>query len=102
MGMIRHTAEIIDGVQHVRTFHKVVVHKTDSDPAWDSSGQLTQATMWYTGPAAAFVKQHSIIPIENLSSYDPVLCTMRIAYIAELEEKKLSEYYLKWGSNGDC
>ena len=93
--------EIIDGVHHVRTFRKIVVHKQKIFYIGASTAVQNRTLPWETSDAAAFVKQHSTISVEHKTMVDHTQDMIIHVYIAELEEKKLSEYYLKWGNNGD-
>lgn len=101
MDIIRHTVEIVDDVYNIRTFHKIVVHKQKMFYIGAPPAEKSRSSPWETTDAAAFVKQYSTIPVEHKTMLDHVQDMIIHVYIAELEEKKLSEYYLKWGRNGD-
>jgi hypothetical protein len=83
----------------VEEIHKVVVHKfkvSDSeDPDIYAAAPIWE---WEQSDQGKFIMEHAVdkpIWLRNISyasySYDYII-------VAELEKKKLSEFYLKWGN----
>jgi hypothetical protein len=95
MDKIRYTVE--DDV--VKEIHKVVVHKFNladvEDPDIYAAGPMFD---WERSEAGQFVMQHAIDKPEWHRHTDPMWMGYRYIIMAELEAKKLSEFYLRWGS----
>ena len=95
MDKIRYTVE--DDV--VKEIHKVVVHKFNladvEDPDIYAAGPMFD---WERSEAGQFVMQHAIDKPEWHRHMDPMWMGYRYIIMAELEAKKLSEFYLRWGS----
>lgn len=101
MGTVRWEQSYVGDQLVVKEIHKVVVHKFTvgdvedpdlwaADPIWK----------WQESDQGKFVMEHAIeVPIWHRqldqSSYGHLY-----VIVAELEMKKLSEYYLRWGNNG--
>jgi hypothetical protein len=83
----------------VDEIHKVVVHKFDlsdvDDPDIYAAGPMFE---WERSEAGQFVMQHAIDKPEWHRHMDPMWMGYRYIIMAELESKKLSEFYLRWGS----
>jgi hypothetical protein len=82
----------------VKEIHKIVVHNfiiSDvDDPDIYAAGPLYD---WERSEAGQFIMKHSVDTPEWHKQIDPMLMGYRYAIVAELETKKLSEFYLKWG-----
>jgi hypothetical protein len=83
----------------VKEIHKVVVHKFNlsdvEDPDIYAAGPIFD---WERSEAGQFVMQHAIDKPEWHRHMDPMWMGYRYIIMAELESKKLSEFYLRWGS----
>ena len=96
MGTIRH---IIDENHNVVEIHKVVVHRFKlsdvDDPALYAAGPIWE---WEQSDPGQFVMKHAIAPAKWTMHHDVAHYGYQCAIIAELEKKKLSEFYLTWGN----
>jgi hypothetical protein len=94
MGKVRYTVE--DNV--VKEIHKVVVHKFDladvDDPDIYAAGPIFD---WERSEAGQFVMKYAVDKPEWHRNMDPMFMGYRYIIMAELESKKLSEFYLRWG-----
>jgi hypothetical protein len=81
----------------VKEIHKVVVHKFDlrdvEDPDIYAAGPMFD---WERSEAGQFVFKHAVAPPEWHRHMDPMWMGYRYVITAELEKKKLSEFYLKF------
>lgn len=81
----------------VKEIHKVVVHKfylSDvDDPDIYAAGPLFD---WERSEAGQFVMKHAVDKPEWHRHMDPMWMGYRYVITAELEKKKLSEFYLKF------
>jgi hypothetical protein len=92
----------VDDNHNVKEIHKVVVYRFNvgddvDDPDLYAANPLWQ---WQQSDAGKFVFEHAIeIPSWHRNHN---ILTMGNEYIivAELELKKLSEFYLRWGKDG--
>lgn len=86
------------GQEVVLEIHKVVIHRflvSDVDdpdlyasqPMWD----------WQNSEAGQFVMKHSMSQPEWHRNISHATITYEYAIVAELEKKKLSEFYLRFG-----
>jgi hypothetical protein len=95
MDKVRYTVE--DGT--VTEIHKVVVHKFNladvEDPDIYAAGPMFD---WERSEAGQFVMKHAVDKPEWHRHMDPMWMGYRYIIVAELESKKLSEFYLRWGS----
>jgi hypothetical protein len=95
MDKVRYTVE--DGT--VKEIHKVVVHKFNladvEDPDLYAAGPLFD---WERSEAGQFVMKYAVDKPEWRRHMDPMFMGYRYIIMAELESKKLSEFYLRWGS----
>jgi hypothetical protein len=85
----------------VKEIHKVVVHKFNlsdvEDPDIYAAGPMFD---WERSEAGQFVFKHAASPPEWHRYMDSMWMGYRYVITAELEKKKLSEFYLRWGKNG--
>jgi hypothetical protein len=95
MDKVRYTVE--DGT--VKEIHKVVVHKFNladvEDPDIYAAGPMFD---WERSEAGQFVMKYAVDKPEWHRHMDPMWMGYRYIIVAELESKKLSEFYLRWGS----
>lgn len=87
-----------NGVRRVDEIHKIVVHKFDlsdvDDPDIYAAGSMFD---WERSEAGQFVMKHAVDKPEWHRHMDPIFMGYRYVIIAELEKKKLAEYYLRFG-----
>jgi hypothetical protein len=95
MDKVRYTVE--DDV--VKEIHKVVVHKFNvsdvDDPDIYAAGPLFD---WERSEAGQFVMKYAVDQPEWHRHIDSMWMGYKYIIVAELEAKKLSEFYLRWGS----
>ena len=101
MGTVRFKVVEKDRHQIVEEIHKVVVHSFSmgdvDDPEIYAAGPIFD---WERSEAGQFVMKHAVdTPVwhRHLDIYG---LGWKYAIVAELEAKKLSEFYLKWGKDG--
>ena len=102
MGKVRFKVVEEDGQQIVEEIHKIVVHEFNlsdvDDPDIYAAGPIYD---WERSEAGQFVMQHAIDKPEWRRHMDPMFMGYRYIITAELEKKKLSEFYLRWNKNGN-
>jgi hypothetical protein len=95
MDKVRYTVE--DDV--VKEIHKVVVHKFNlsdvEDPDIYAAGPMFD---WERSEAGQFVFKYAVDKPEWHRYMDSMFMGYRYVITAELEKKKLAEFYLRWGS----
>jgi hypothetical protein len=98
MASIRFQVVEDDGYHRVDEIHKIVVHKFDirdvDDPDVYAGEPLWQ---WQNSDKGKFVMEHAVDKPEWQRYMDPMFMGYRYIIIAELEKKKLAEFYLRWG-----
>jgi hypothetical protein len=99
MGAIRYQVEN----DIVKEIHKVVVHKFDLGDVDDPDIYAAEPILdWQRSEAGQFVMKHAVDTPEWHRHMDPMFMGYRYIILAELEQKKLAEFYLKWGTpNGN-
>jgi hypothetical protein len=101
MGTVRYQVIEKDGQEFVEEIHKVVVHQFLMGDVEDPDLWAGQSLYdWQISEPGKFVMENSIDkPIWNRQlNYDTY--GHRYIITAELETKKLSEFYLRWGKDG--
>jgi hypothetical protein len=103
MGQIRWQHFEKDGHTFVEEIHKVVVHRFKlsdvDDPDLYAAEPLWQ---WQQTEAGQFVMEHAINKPEWHRNNNIIHWGYEYAIVAELEKKKLTEFYLRWGKpNGN-
>lgn len=97
MGNIRYK---IDQHGNIETFRTVSIHKFQINSLFSSieNNVALQAHIeeFLSTPRGKFIKENGKLGIKSME--DPVTGTFRFIVIATLEEKKLTEYYLRWGN----
>lgn len=97
MGTVRYT---VDENHNVLEIHKVVVYRFKlsdvDDPALYAAGPIWE---WEQSDAGKFITTHSITPVRWSMHHDIAHYGYQCFVVAELETKKLSEYYLRWNKN---
>jgi hypothetical protein len=90
-----------DGQEFVQEIHKVTVHAFSigdvEDPEIYAAGPIID---WQKSDAGKFIMEHAVETPSYHQQLDYRTYGYRYAIVAELEAKKLSEFYLKWGKNG--
>lgn len=90
-----------DGLQYVDEIHKVVVHTFGVGDVEDPEIYAAEPIWeWQQTDAGKFVMEHAIGTPSYHKSLDYQTYGYRYAVVAELEAKKLSEFYLRWGKDG--
>lgn len=98
MGKVRYQVVENDGYQTVDEIHKVVVHFFSvgdvDDPDIYAAAPIWE---WQQTPAGQFVMKHAYSEPIFQKTIDQLTYGYKYAIIAELEKKKLTEFYLKFG-----
>ena len=97
MDKIRYQVENQNGYQVVQEIHTVIVHKFDmadvEDPVLYAAQPIWE---WEQSEAGKFVMEHAIDKPTWHKHMDPMFMGYRFIITAELEKKKLSEFYLRF------
>jgi hypothetical protein len=90
-----------DGLQLVQEIHKVVVHRFNIGDVDDPEIYAAEPIMqWEKSDAGKFVMEHAVeVPVWR-HQIDHQTYGYQYVIVAELEAKKLSEFYLRWGKDG--
>lgn len=79
----------------VTAIHKVPVYSFLADYDAEASRQFM---LWrYTSSPGMFLEEHSVEPLEIYKTMEPSMLAYKCIVLATLEEKKLSEFYLRFG-----
>ena len=99
MGLSIRYQVVDDGEYHrVDEIHKVVVHKFDMSDVEDPDLYAAEPLWnWQQSEAGQFVMEHAIDKPEWHRHMDSMFMGYRYVITAELEKKKLAEFYLRWG-----
>lgn len=101
MGTVRFKVIEQDGQELVQEIHKVIVHHFRVSDAEDPDLYAAQPLWeWQESDQGKFVMKHAIDQPEWHKNIDHTTYGYRYIVVAELEAKKLSEFYLKWGKDG--
>ena len=97
MGSVRWREFDKDGYRHVEEIHKVTVHKFSMGDVEDPDLYAAQPLWeWQESEQGKFVMEHAIeTPIWHRQA-DPYNYGYQYVIVAELEKKKLSEFYLRF------
>ena len=99
MGSVRFQEVEQDGVLVVEEIHKVVVHRFDLSDVEDPDLYAAQPLWeWQQSGAGKFVMENAVDKPEWHRHMDPMRMGYRYVITAELEKKKLSEFYLRWSN----
>jgi hypothetical protein len=97
MGNVRFKVIEKDGQQIVQEIHKVVVHRFRMGDVEDPDLYAAQPILeWEKSDPGKFVMEHAIDTPEWRRNLDQVTYGYQYAIVAELEKKKLSEFYLRF------
>lgn len=98
MGRVRWREFDKDGYRFVEEIHRIVVHRFSvgdvEDPDLYAADPLWK---WQQSDAGKFVMENSIDQPEWQRNTDYAMYGYQYVIIAELEKKKLTEYYLRFG-----
>jgi hypothetical protein len=90
-----------EGLQLVQEIHKVVVHRFRMGDVEDPDLYAAQPLWdWQQSEQGKFVMEHAIETPSWHRQHDQFNYGYEYAIMAELEKKKLSEFYLRWGKDG--
>ena len=99
MGSVRCQVRVVDNQHIVDEIHKVVVHKFHISDVDDPDIYAAEPIWkWQQSDAGKFVMEHAIDKPVYHKHIDHTFMGYKFVIVAELEKKKLSEFYLKWGS----
>jgi len=102
MGTVRFQIIEQDGQEVVREIHKITVHKFRVGDAEDPDIYAAEPILnWEKSESGMFIMEHAIDKPEWHRHVDYVTYGYQYSITAELEAKKLSEYYLRWGKDGN-
>ncbi len=98
MGKVRCRVVRKDGQEIVEEIYKVIVGKFDLADVEDPDLYAAEPIYkWQQTDAGKFVMNNAVeVPVFH-RHLDPMFMGYRYIIVAELEKKKLSEYYLKFG-----
>ena len=101
MAAVRYREVEKDGEIVVEEIHKIIVHEFRVGDAEDPDLYAAEPILeWERQPAGKFIMEHAVDTPEWHRQLDYTSYGYKYAITAELEAKKLSEYYLKWGNVG--
>lgn len=102
MAAIRCQVRVVGDQHIVDEIHKVVVHTFGVGDVEDPEIYAAEPIWeWQQTDAGKFVMEHAIDTPSYHKSLDYQTYGYRYAVVAELEAKKLSEFYLRWGKDGN-
>jgi hypothetical protein len=97
MGQIRYQYTDKDGQRSVKEIHKVVVHRFNMGDVEDPDLYAAQPIYeWQESEAGKFVLENAVETPIWQRQHDNVHYGWQYVIIAELEKKKLSEFYLRF------
>ena len=101
-GQVRFKVIKKNGQEIVQEIHKVTVHAFSVGDVEDPEIYAAQPIWdWQQSDSGKFVMEHAIEIPSYHQSLDYNSFGYRYAIVAELESKKLSEFYLRWGKHGN-
>jgi hypothetical protein len=102
MGTVRWRSIQTDGQTVVEEIHKVVFHRFRLSDVEDPDLWAAEPIYkWEKSEPGQFVMKHAIDKPVWHRNIDHVTYSYQYIIVAELEMKKLSEYYLRWGKDGN-
>lgn len=97
MGRVRYQLDENDRTI-VHKIHEIVVHRINMGDVEDPDLMVAEPIyQWQQSDAGKFVMENAIITPKWERFAEPRYFGWTYVIIAELEEKKLSEFYLRWG-----
>jgi hypothetical protein len=101
MGSIRCQVIKKDGREVVEDIHKVVLHRFKLSDVDDPDLYAAEPIYkWEKSEPGQFVMKHAIDKPVWHRNIDHVTYSYQYVIVAELEMKKLAEFYLRWGKDG--
>ena len=98
MGSIRFKVVEKDGVELVEEIHKIVVHRFSVSDVEDPEIYAAEPIWkWQQTDAGKFVMENAVDTPSYHQHLDVQTYGYQYAITAELEKKKLAEFYLRWG-----
>lgn len=102
MGSVRFRVLEKDGCEIVQEIHKVVVHRFTIGDVDDPEIYAAEPIWnWQQSDPGKFIMENAIDVPSFHRHIDHVMYGYQYAITAELEAKKLAEFYLRWGKNGN-
>jgi len=97
MGSVRYK---VDDNHHVQEIHKVVVHEFRVSDAEDPDLYAAEPMWkWQESDQGQFIMKHAIDKPEWHRRIDYASYGYQYVIVAEIEKKKLSEFYLRFGND---
>lgn len=98
MGSVRFKVLENDGIELVQEIHKVVVHRIRMSDVEDPDLMVADPIWkWQQSEQGKFIMKNAIETPSWHRHADPITYGYQYAIVAELEKKKLAEFYLRWG-----
>jgi hypothetical protein len=99
MGKVRYKVVEHNGQEIVQEIHKIVFHRIDMGDCEDPDIMVADPIWkWQQTDPGKFVMENAIPKSpEWVRNVNPMTYGHTYLIIAEMEVKKLAEYYLKWG-----
>lgn len=98
MGKVRYRVVQKNGQEVVEEIHKIVVHRFRLGDVEDPEIYAAEPIYnWQQTESGKFIMENAVESPTWVSNVNPERYEYDYAIIAELEKKKLSEYYLRWG-----
>lgn len=99
MGRVRFQVVQHNGQEIVEEIHKVVVHRFSVSDVDDPDLYAGQPLWeWEHSDQGQFVMKNAVDKPEWHRQIDVMTMGYKYAIVAELEKKKLAEFYLRWGN----
>jgi hypothetical protein len=96
MGSIRYT---VDDNHNVQEIHKVIVHRFQLSDVDDPDLYAAEPIYnWEKSEQGQFIMEHAVDKPKWHRNLNNMMYGYEYIIVAELEMKKLSEFYLKWGN----
>ena len=103
MGTVRCQVRVVGDQHIVDEIHKAVVHRFRMGDVEDPDLYAAQPIHeWEQSDQGKFVTEHAVDTPEWHRHLDQFSYGHEYVIVAELEKKKLSEFYLRWGKDGNC
>jgi hypothetical protein len=100
MGKVRCQVVQQNGQEVVEEIHKVIVHTFSVGDAEDPDIYAAQPMWeWEKSEQGQFIMKHAVDEPTWQKSVDHLTWGFKYVIIAELEKKKLSEFYLRFGNS---
>jgi hypothetical protein len=97
MGSVRYKVVEKDGQEFVEEIHKIIVHRFRMGDVEDPDLYAAQPLLeWQESESGQFVMKHAVDTPEWHRHVDYETYGHQYTIVAELEKKKLSEFYLRF------